>query len=98
MRASFSDPVLRNVGTRLVQEGLDVAAAVGHHLPISAEAVITGISAIDHKPSILQDVELGRPTEFNALFGLPQTFARSANVRALRGRGDADAGPDDCTG
>ncbi len=81
MRASFSDPVLRDVGTVLVQEGLDVAAAVlGHHLPVGAEEVIAGIRAIDHKPSVLQDAELGRPTEFDVLFGLPQMFARSTGL------------------
>ncbi len=73
MQASFSDPVFRGLGLRLVQEGLNFGAAVlGRPLPVSAETVVTAISAIEHKPSILQDVELGRPTEFEAMFDLLQ--------------------------
>jgi 2-dehydropantoate 2-reductase len=33
-----------------------------------------------HKPSILQDLELGRPMEIDGLFGVPLRMARLAGV------------------
>ena len=35
---------------------------------------------VNHKPSILQDFERGRPMEIDALVRAPQAFARNAGV------------------
>ena len=35
---------------------------------------------MDHKPSILQDLELGRPMEIDGLFDAPLVLARIAGV------------------
>ena len=42
---------------------------------------------MDHKPSILQDLELGRPMEIDGMFDAPLVLARIAGVA------DADARP-----
>jgi len=37
---------------------------------------------MDHKPSILQDLEMGRPMEVDAIFDAPLALARMAGVAA----------------
>ena len=37
-------------------------------------------ASMQHKPSILQDLELGRPMEIDTLFALPLKLARLAGV------------------
>ena len=81
IRDSFSDPVVHAAATRLVEEGLAVASAVlGHPLDADSGSIMAFLEALDHKPSVLQDLELGRPTEFDTLFGVTQTLARRAGV------------------
>ncbi|WP_027283795.1 ketopantoate reductase family protein [Rubritepida flocculans] len=82
MRASFADPVLLEAARQVVREGMAIAAALGHPVPEGAEARILRSVAIPHKPSILQDLEAGRPLEFEALFEAPLRLARGAGVDA----------------
>jgi 2-dehydropantoate 2-reductase len=82
MRASFSDPVLLEAARQVVREGMAIAAALGHPVPEGAEARGLRSVTIPHKPSILQDLEAGRPLEFEALFEAPLRLARAAGVAA----------------
>ncbi len=78
------DPALRAARDRLFAEGRAIARAHG----VSLEDVpkrpggpqISG--ATRHKPSMLQDYELGRPMEVEAILALPCAFARAAGVEA----------------
>lgn len=49
---------------------------------IAAGGVQQTAGAIAHKPSMLQDYELGRPMEIDAILAVPCAFARAAGVAA----------------
>ncbi len=83
-RAVRDDPALRDVVPRL----LDEANAIGQSCCPEVKRVTRTGPAPDHKPSILQDFELGRPMEIDALVRAPAAFARAAGLI------DADARPD----
>ena len=53
---------------------------LGHPIEASANEVVAMLAQTAHKPSILQDVERGRPTEFEALFSAPLRLARDHGV------------------
>jgi 2-dehydropantoate 2-reductase len=73
------------------------AGAVGGHIAAKLAAAGHGVSLEDlpkrpggrqtgganrHKPSMLQDYELGRPMEIEAMLAMPCAFARAAGVEA----------------
>lgn len=65
---------------QILAEGLAIAAARGHDLTAETDAdrILAGIP--DHKPSILQDFEQGRPMEIGEIVLAPVAFARTAAV------------------
>ena len=70
------DPALRDIVPRL----LDEAQAVGQSCtPGVTRAARTG-AAPEHKPSLLQDFELGRAMEIDVLTRAPAAFARAAGL------------------
>jgi 2-dehydropantoate 2-reductase len=75
-RAVRDEPSLRDVIPRL----LDEANAVGQSCCPEVKRVTRSGPAPEHKPSILQDYELGRPMEIDALVTAPATFARAAGL------------------
>ncbi|MGZ5259203.1 MAG: ketopantoate reductase C-terminal domain-containing protein [Burkholderiales bacterium] len=81
--AISSDPDLKQLGILIMRETLDVAAAVGSDLrsEIDVEKVAGRATAGPApKPSMLQDVLLGRPLEVEAHLGQTQAFARERKV------------------
>ena len=80
MKTTFSEPPLREAALRVLAEGLAIAAAEGHALEEGAETRILRSITLAHKPSILQDVEAGRPTEFAALFEAALDIGRARGV------------------
>ena len=75
-RAVRDEPSLQHVIPRL----LDEANAVGQScIPAVKRLSRTG-PAPEHKPSILQDYELGRAMEIDVLVRAPAAFARSAGL------------------
>jgi 2-dehydropantoate 2-reductase len=79
VRDSFADPLLRDAARISAREGQAIAAALGRMVPDAVVDRVAG-STMAHKPSILQDLELGRPMEFATLFDLPLHLARLAGV------------------
>ena len=75
-RAVRDEPALRDVVPRL----LDEANAVGQSCYASVQRVTRSGPAPEHKPSILQDYELGRAMEIDALVRAPAAFARAAGL------------------
>ncbi len=80
MRDTFADPVLRAAAIRVVEEGMAVAAAMGRPVPGAAAEKVDISTGIAHKPSILQDLEMGRPLEIDALFTVALRLAREHGV------------------
>ncbi len=79
VRDTFADPVLRAAARRSAEEARAVALALGRTVP---QEVVERVASLNmaHKPSILQDLELGRPMEVETLFALPLKLARLAGV------------------
>jgi 2-dehydropantoate 2-reductase len=74
-------PVINRMARRAHAEALAIAAAHGVTLDDSPD-VRYGPKRVyfDHRPSILQDYELGRPMEIEAIVRAPVAFARSAGI------------------
>jgi 2-dehydropantoate 2-reductase len=75
-RAVRDEPALRDVIPRL----LDEANAVGQSCIPEVKRVTRTGPAPEHKPSILQDYELGRAMEIDVLVRAPAAFARAAGL------------------
>jgi 2-dehydropantoate 2-reductase len=75
-RAVRDDAALRDVVPRLLDEANSIALSC---YPEVKRVTRTG-PAPDHKPSILQDYELGRAMEIDVLVKAPAAFARAAGL------------------
>jgi 2-dehydropantoate 2-reductase len=75
-RAVRDDPDLRDAVSRL----LDEANAVAQSCCPDVKRLERSGAAPDHKPSILQDYELGRAMEIDVLVKAPAAFARAAGL------------------
>jgi len=75
-RALRDDPALEGVIPRL----LDEANAIAQTCYPSVKRITRSGPAPNHKPSILQDFELGRAMEIGALVRAPAAFARAAGL------------------
>jgi 2-dehydropantoate 2-reductase len=75
-RAVRDDPALQDVIPRLLDEANGVAQSC---FP-GVKRVTRSGPAPDHKPSILQDYELGRAMEIDTLVRAPAVFARAAGL------------------
>ena len=70
------DPALQEVIPRLLEE----ANGIAQNYIASVKRVTRAGPAPDHKPSILQDYELGRAMEIDVLVRAPAAFARAAGL------------------
>jgi 2-dehydropantoate 2-reductase len=77
---SKTDAALGKVYIRIVQELLAVSAAHGYPLEqdLDPEKMLQGL--LDHKPSLLQDYEQGRPMEIGEMVLSLIDFARAAEI------------------
>jgi 2-dehydropantoate 2-reductase len=75
-RAVRDEPALRDVIPRLLDEANSIAQS---YIPEVKRVTRSG-PAPDHKPSILQDYELGRAMEIDVLVRAPAAFARAAGL------------------
>jgi 2-dehydropantoate 2-reductase len=75
-RAVRDEPALRDVIPRLLDEANSIAQS---YIPEVKRVARSG-PAPDHKPSILQDYELGRAMEIDVLVRAPAAFARAAGL------------------
>jgi 2-dehydropantoate 2-reductase len=74
-RAVRDDPALRDVIPRLLDEANSIAQSC-----YDVKRVTRSGPAPDHKPSILQDYDLGRAMEIDVLVKAPAAFARAAEL------------------
>lgn len=80
IRDTFANPVVREAALKVVREGMAVAAAMGRPVEGTPEDRINLSADIPHKPSILQDLEAGRPMEIDSLFNAPLRLAKLCGV------------------
>lgn len=66
----------------IMREAAAIATAVGAHPDEDHEKRVAHGRGLDHKPSILQDLELGRPMEIDGIFDAPLEMAKAAGVAA----------------
>jgi 2-dehydropantoate 2-reductase len=77
----LTNPATRELIRTLMEEVASVARAVGAEVPLSIEKRMDGAAATgEHKTSMLQDLEAGRPLEVDALLGAVVELAGSAGV------------------
>ncbi len=68
-----NDPATRAVIHRIMAEVQEVGEALGARFSVGIDKRIAGAAAVgEHKTSMLQDLELGRPMEIDALVGAVQ--------------------------
>ncbi len=77
---SLTEPAVEAAVRAVYAEGLAIARALGCSPEVDVEAAIAGSKRLAHKPSILQDLELGRPMEVATIFDAPLQLARMADV------------------
>lgn len=79
-RGLLADPRLREIVGRIVEEVLAVAHAAGSAPVLDIAARLDPAKAPDHKPSLLQDLEQGRPMEVDVIVTAVRELARALEV------------------
>jgi 2-dehydropantoate 2-reductase len=77
---AYAEPAARDAALRMMQEAVAIAQALGARPQANHDGRIKNQSTMDHKPSILQDLELSRPMEVDGMFDAPLVLARIAGV------------------
>ncbi len=72
----LQDPACESLVRDLVAQACRLAAAEGHPVDFPIEEQMQKWRQSHHLPSIAQDIQLGRPIEFDALYGVPLLLAR----------------------
>jgi 2-dehydropantoate 2-reductase len=80
VRDTHTEPALIECSRRMLAEAKAIALAMGYPLDIDAEHVVATNTKLAHRPSILQDLEAGRPMEVDALYSVPLEMARMMDV------------------
>jgi 2-dehydropantoate 2-reductase len=76
VKQAVQDPALRDVVPCMLEE----AQAIGQSCYSGVRRNTKGGAPPDHKPSLLQDFERGRPMEIDALVRAPAAFGRAAGM------------------
>jgi len=79
-RDLYGDPVIERAVRASYAESLAIAAAMGCTVALDIEAALAHGRAMSHRPSILQDLELGRPMEIDGIYDAALALARLAGV------------------
>jgi 2-dehydropantoate 2-reductase len=80
LAAIVADPGTRAVARATMVEAQAIAEALGVHFPVDVDRRIDGAGAVgEHKTSMLQDLERGRPMEIDALVTAVQELGRLTN-------------------
>ena len=76
----LSEAACRDAARTILAEGAAIATALGCTVAPDVEGQIRNGRQMTHKPSILQDLELGRPMEIDGIYGVPLDLARLHGV------------------
>jgi len=80
LKGTLEIPAVYAAAIRCAEEGAAIARAYGCEVEGAAEQRVRRSASIAHKPSILQDLEAGRPMEVDTLLRAPLRLAREAGV------------------
>ena len=78
--ATHTEPALIDCSRHMLAEAQAIARAMGISFDIDPDQVVASNTKLQHRPSILQDLQAGRPMEIEALYGVPLQMARMAGV------------------
>ncbi len=78
--ATHTEPALVECSRRMVAEAEAVARAMGITLDLDMRQIVATNTPLQHRPSILQDLQAGRPMEVDALYSVPLDMARLVGV------------------
>jgi 2-dehydropantoate 2-reductase len=76
----YVEPAAEHAALRIMHEATAIAQAHGADPTTNHAQRIGNQRAMDHKPSILQDLELGRPMEIDGMFDAPLALGHLAGV------------------
>ncbi len=76
----LAEPAPRAAAMAIAHEVVALSDAYGARIAIDVEQRMARAAVMHHKPSILQDLEAGRPMETAVLFDAPLRLAREAGV------------------
>jgi 2-dehydropantoate 2-reductase len=80
VRQVYQEPACVEAAKRIMSEAAAVANALGATPDLDHDKRIARSRGLDHKPSLLQDLELGRPMEIDGIFDSTLELARIAGV------------------
>jgi 2-dehydropantoate 2-reductase len=75
----FAEPVCVDAVRTIAKEAAAIAKALGCDVSLDVDKAFAGASR--HKPSIVQDLERGRPLELAAMFTVPAEFGKMLGVQ-----------------
>jgi 2-dehydropantoate 2-reductase len=76
----YAEAAAEHAALRMMDEATAIARALGADPTTNHAQRIDNQRSMDHKPSILQDLELGRPMEIDSMFDAPLALAHLAGV------------------
>jgi 2-dehydropantoate 2-reductase len=76
----YVEPAAEHAALRMMHEATAIARALGADPTSNHAQRIGNQRSMDHKPSVLQDLELGRPMEIDGMFDAPLVLAHLAGV------------------
>lgn len=79
-KSVYVEPAAVDAARRIMAEATDIARALGADPKADHEVRIANGRSMDHRPSILQDLDQGRPMEINGIFDAPLVLARLAGI------------------
>lgn len=79
-RDIYREPACVAATRAVFDEAIAVAAALGRSPTVDIDRQMAGLQAMVHRPSILQDLQLGRPMEIAGIFDGAVELARLAEV------------------
>ena len=79
-KGNYVEPAVEHAALRMMHEATAIAQALGADPTTNHAVRINGQRSMDHKPSILQDLELGRPMEIDGMFDAPLALAHLAGI------------------
>ena len=76
----IAEPAAEAASRACLAEAVAIARAMGHDITVDPDRLVASMRGMLHKPSVLQDLELGRPMEIDAVFDAPLQLARRMGV------------------